>query len=295
MLYGINAHVPTVDDVQRAAELGVKAIRVDFNWWQIQPSPTHFTLSHLLPALNRAEDLGITVLGVLAYTPNWATRKQSIEYPPDNLQDWEDFLVQVFTACKGLVAHWAIWNEPNLKQFFRGDMDDYADLVWAADRARKTCGFPVSLVGPNLSTGGKSNWAKWADRFIRGTHYFNVCSFHIYEPSIGEVLERIEKGKHHKWFRWLHWLVRDWRPIDYYLRRSGLAIWITETGWTANRPKDEPGQAKNYSGLPLLQQHVNGVFTYELADDPWIDKKWGIYRADRTPKAAVSAYSKVTS
>lgn len=108
--------------------LGVKALRVELNWYTVAPAPTSATkpsFEATNPAsynwgqydilLAEAQKLGWQVLlTVTAPAPNWATanHKAPYTYRPDAL-DFQEFMTAVARHYGSEVALYSIWNEPN--------------------------------------------------------------------------------------------------------------------------------------------------------------------------------------
>ena len=108
--------------------LGVKALRVELNWYSVAPAPTSATkpsFEATNPAsynwgqydilLAEAKRLGWQVLlTVTAPVPNWATanHKAPYTYRPD-LLDFQEFMTAVARHYGSEVSLYSIWNEPN--------------------------------------------------------------------------------------------------------------------------------------------------------------------------------------
>jgi hypothetical protein len=108
--------------------LGVKALRVELNWYSVAPAPTSATkpsFEATNPAsynwgqydilLAEAKRLGWQVLlTVTAPVPNWATanHKAPYTYRPDPL-DFQEFMTAVARHYGSEVSLYSIWNEPN--------------------------------------------------------------------------------------------------------------------------------------------------------------------------------------
>jgi hypothetical protein len=108
--------------------LGVKALRVELNWYTVAPAPTSTTKPSFAatnPAsynwgqydvlLEEAQKLGWPVLlTVTAPVPRWATanKKAPYTYRPDPL-DFQEFMTAVALHYGSEVSLYSIWNEPN--------------------------------------------------------------------------------------------------------------------------------------------------------------------------------------
>jgi len=108
--------------------LGVKALRVELNWYSVAPAPTSATKPSFEATnpgnynwgqydvlLSEAKRLGWQVLlTVTAPAPSWATanHKAPYTYRPDPL-DFQEFMTAVARHYGSEVSLYSIWNEPN--------------------------------------------------------------------------------------------------------------------------------------------------------------------------------------
>jgi hypothetical protein len=108
--------------------LGVKALRVELNWYSVAPDPTSTTKPNFEAEnpnsyawgqydflLAEAQKLGWQVLlTVTAPAPSWATanHKAPYTYRPDDL-DFQEFMTAVARHYGSEVSLYSIWNEPN--------------------------------------------------------------------------------------------------------------------------------------------------------------------------------------
>jgi hypothetical protein len=108
--------------------LGVKALRVELNWYSVAPAaasatkpnfeatnPASYNWGQYEILLAEAKRLGWQVLlTVTAPVPNWATanHKAPYTYRPDDL-DFQEFMTAVAHKFASEVSLYSIWNEPN--------------------------------------------------------------------------------------------------------------------------------------------------------------------------------------
>jgi hypothetical protein len=112
--------------------LGVRALRVELNWYTVAPSPTSATkpsFDATNPAnynwgqydalLTAAQQLHWQVLlTVTSPAPSWATSNHKVPYitRPDDL-DFQQFMTAVARHYGSQVSVYSIWNEPNHPAF----------------------------------------------------------------------------------------------------------------------------------------------------------------------------------
>src|SRR5204863_3111949 len=110
---------------------------------------------------------GFRVLLDLAYTPDWAkANAQCVRRHPcqPDLSSWWTFVHAAIDRYTGSAFvsqdYWmggdvafAIWNEPDLLQFFDGGWSAYADVAITATSARDSANPAAVLVVGNMTTG----------------------------------------------------------------------------------------------------------------------------------------------
>jgi hypothetical protein len=111
--------------------LGIKWIRVDFDWSQIQPDNSRsYKWSPYDKVVKAANKHHLKILAMLAYTPPWARSKQCARLNPDEQygqkcspkdpQEFGRFAGTVVARYKSQGLHaWEIWNEPNLTGYWK--------------------------------------------------------------------------------------------------------------------------------------------------------------------------------
>jgi len=130
---GINAHVPAdpiLDDIRHG--LGLRWIRVDFDWFRIQPERSRFDWGATDRVVERSAELGLEVLATLAYTPPWASSRPARPAagdPPAETRSWTDFVRAAVERYRGGVRHFQFWNEPNVPETWNGTMVQYRTAI----------------------------------------------------------------------------------------------------------------------------------------------------------------------
>lgn len=129
------------------ADLGFRRTRAyyTFEWFAAQPEregPINIPVDELVQ-LNRA---GLEPMAVLFGTPQWASTmpegtpgwQRFKKYPPDDMEDWAEYVRAAVEASRDEIVYYEIWNEPN-GHFLHKAPDDprslediYAQLVRTA-------------------------------------------------------------------------------------------------------------------------------------------------------------------
>jgi len=291
--YGINSHVPDNTTLDRISAAGIGWIRVDMNWFQMEPNRDSYNWGFMDSVVNNARARGLEIYATLAYTPAWANGTGNIADPPLDTADWYDFVYDTVSRYRNSVKYWGMWNEPNLEQFFTGNGWQYREWILkpgsqAAKDADPTC----YVLGPELAHLSSTDWPDWMDEAMKagGADYIDIVSHHCYKGNTGyDVFKYLDEDA----FYW-PW---DPPPLMKVLSNLGVAdkpVWLTEVGW-ATDDVSEGDQALYYHQLlwgMLQRDYLDKVFPYEIRDDPNPDvPPWGIIRSDYSPKEAYYTYS----
>jgi hypothetical protein len=304
--FGINAHAPGGAalglEFDRVAQAGIGWVRIDFVWALIEPTPDHLDWSAYDAIVAAAEARGLSVLGILAYTPGWATDAEPLSGPPRSVADWEDFCFRAARRYRGRVLDWEIWNEPNQKAFWSGTRQEYIDrilipgaaAVHAAD-SRARAG------GPALAHLESALWYRWLLEVLQQAGgQLDFATHHLYDSDgPADVTAKLEAptpfgADPSLWDLWSP-SVKEVLTAANWL---GKPFWLDETGW-ASKKIGETKQAANLDGLLAGwasgapgREWLDKVFVYELRDGPpEVDPNgFGLLRADGSPKPAYDAY-----
>ncbi|HSJ73305.1 MAG TPA: cellulase family glycosylhydrolase [Miltoncostaeaceae bacterium] len=200
------------------------------------------------------------------------------------------------------VRHYEIWNEPNLKNFFRfnnsSNIGKYKGLVKAAYTNIKAAN-PNAIViagvgGPRSSGGGGNVSAKiWMDKLVADKSVkFDAYSQHIY-PSRGP---KFTSKSYAKAFPTWDSLQLIYDTLD--KKRKGMKLYVTEAGYTTGPTpfrtvKVSPSQQRTYLrqlfNLPLVKSpRMAAVVWFNLEDN----RNWpgGLLRANGSKKPSYSSF-----
>lgn len=79
--------------------------------------------------LNASQGSGLRLILRVVDTPGWARSNPSGTAPPENMNDFGDFMEVLATRARGKVAGYVIWNEPNLPYEWGGNNPNPAQYV----------------------------------------------------------------------------------------------------------------------------------------------------------------------
>ncbi|GGK61809.1 hypothetical protein [Nocardia camponoti] len=179
--------------MQSAVAPKAPIVRVDLDWWYVEPSRgAALKWDQLDPVVNAAAARGMRVLLVLAYAPPWANGNHGDDkWFPVRDQDWTSIIDRTVAHFGNKVQAYEVWNEPNFVQFGNFGTDRktrYWQLVKLA-YSRVKAGCPSCVVVAGASGAGTvqgstnpnapSVWLDWAYR--NGyRNYFDAVAHHPY-------------------------------------------------------------------------------------------------------------------
>ena len=187
--------------------------------------------------LAQAEDLGVKVLYVFAYTPTWASaRPEEPHYTGAGAQaeakdiaDWRNFVRAVARRYRGRMGAYEVWNEPNAG-FFSGTVEAYEKLLEAAYEVIKK----EDPAAPVLGISGTGGYLEWMEEAFKlgALKYMDVVSVHTYttprSPEEANLVGRYQST---------HELIRKYGDPK--------PVWNTEVGiWQPERERGRPMTAE---------------------------------------------------
>lgn len=266
-------------------------------WAEIQPDAGTWDFSRLDRIVETAKQNGADVLIPLGMPAAWASSKpaepsayrRGEAAPPRNMSDWRAFVKRVAERYKGTVSNYEIWNEPNLKNFFSGSVEDAVSLTCEAKKVLKEVSPDLRLVSPSATSRYGLPWFK---RFLSagGGRCVDIIGYHFYNKH--------EDPESHIDF------IRQVRAEMDAAGIGRLELWNTETGWLISSGKrvlrpdavgfkaaDRVLSANDSEALipRALILHaamgINRFYWYALDND-----MMGLVEPDNTPKSAWYAY-----
>jgi hypothetical protein len=197
-----------------AFQAGARWDRIIFPWSLIQQKgPDSWQELYFSDAAIRAQvQRGVTMVGVMIYTPQWASINPAYGRPVDRPRGlelayndprntWGQFVRKLAARHKGVVDNWIVWNEPDLfepglRYTWDGSYEEYFQLL-------KVAYLNVKEVNPQAKVilGGFSYW--WDKQYNRPPYlaslfevmardpdrqrfgyYFDTVAVHVYNAPL---------------------------------------------------------------------------------------------------------------
>jgi hypothetical protein len=292
--FGINVHLAENDILQKVMDAGIKWIRIDLFWSEMEPAQGVYDFSRVDRVVEFAHQNDLSVLAIFESTPDWANDGKGPNYPADDIASWQHFITTIVKRYQDRVKYWNIWNEPNVPEFFRGGKEVFLEEVFLPGaEAIKNADSSALIVGPELAhlvSAGKE-WSLWLRYLLNNAgDYIDVISHHIYESQAIELLfKKLEGGE----------IINgiEFPSVNQIVRETGnqyKPFWVTETGWDT-WSFSEQKQAEFY--LEMLQtrdekRYPDKIFFYEIIDSSEEGiPPWGILKEALEEKPAYTAYS----
>jgi hypothetical protein len=268
---------------------------------------------------------GIKIIARLDFQPSWARLDGAFNGPPDNYQDFWDF-VSAFTArykpgsAVGSVDAIEIWNEVNLNREWgmqpinQQQAADYVRLLSGAYRAAHTANPQIVVITAGLSPTGVKTAEAWDDveylqwlydAGMKGGVNYDVLGAHgnTQAPEVEVELNSLPAFGHPSfYFR----RVEQLREVQVRNGDANRQIWLLEFGWTADTihpnfawfaVSEEKKAANIVKAFQYAKQNWSpwiGVMTlWTLPDPNWGPDReeywWAIANPDGTARAALTA------
>lgn len=195
-------------------------------WPHLEREKGQWDFRTLDDCVKLASEKGVDLIYTMALTPKWAAaRNDSSPYgdgptaaEPKNLDDWRNFVRTVATRYKGKIQYYEIWNEPNLKHFFSGSIDQLVTLAREAYTIIKEVDPAAKVVSPSLYSDYGA--LPWLDEYFAkgGGNYADIIGAHFYIANDKPPEESLP-------------LIRKVQQVIAKHKLEQKPFWNTETGY----------------------------------------------------------------
>src|SRR5215208_5233452 len=259
------------------AATGARWVRVDMPWsWVEADGPTlehgHGHWGGLDSIVTAADIRGLKVIGIVGFTPEWASDSGELWSYPD-ADAFETFFAAALRRYPQIPA-WELWNEPNFERFSkpRPDAAGFVDFLRSARRARDSVGSRAKLISGGVAPGGDVDVYSWVNQVAMRGGLSLIDGFGIH-PYSG-----VAADDPRSWMMQLENLHGRLAQLG----RPDLPLWLTEYG-APSTPV-----ASGYAPALTEQQQAERLRTaYALASRfDWIENlTWYEYRDSNTGSA----------
>ncbi len=275
-------------DLGLIRDAGFRWVKQDFAWREIEGAAKGaFDWSRPDRIVERAHDgFGLKILARVDRQPGWANPNCTgggEMGPPQNMQDYADFLYAMASRYKGRIAAYSIWNEPNLAREWCNQPPnpaEYVEMLRVAYNAIKSADPNAIVISAGLSpTGGPMPVAMNDVEYLRGMYeamggnsqgYFDMLGAHAPgfkappEVSPDEVEANPDLYGRGRWFTFRR--VEDLRAVMEEYGDGNRRVAILEMGWTTDPRPDSP---YNWHAVTPEQQADYLVRAYQFAKENW--------------------------
>ncbi len=221
-------------------------------WPDLEPLKGQWRFDNLDKSLALAEQHNANVLLTLGLTPRWASARpqepSGYQYgfaaEPNDLEDWRTFVKTVATRYKGRIHIYEVGNEPNVRKFWTGTVDQMLVLTREAHDIIKRIDPTALLVSPSATAGSGT---PWLSEFLSkgGGEYVDIIGYHFYvTPKPPETMVP---------------LVEKVKKIMQQNGAGDKPLWDTETGWFPPSQFDSGELAAAYLARSYLILWAEGV------------------------------------
>ena len=157
------------------------ALLQDDNWHK--RSAPGFRLTYYLRH-RQTHDPACQLIYTMGVTPLWAAKNAEPRFykgtanPPDNLEDWRNYVRAMGRRFSDRIRYWEIWNEADQGFQYHGDVKTIYEMTRIAHEELKAIRSDNLILSPNITVGGLD----FLDEFLKmgGGRYTDVISWHHY-------------------------------------------------------------------------------------------------------------------
>jgi polysaccharide biosynthesis protein PslG len=276
--------------VRLAAEAGFHWLRQEFPWQDIEihgkgdfedrrNGPGHSAWDKYDQVVDLAERYGMELIVRVSTPPSWSRAKGDevgTFAPPDNYEDFGDFVHTLVDRYKGRIKYYQLWNEPNIYPEWGAypiSPEDYTRLLKiGATRAREADPNVVIIAGALASTIELSPAAPPPGNALNDLIYLQ----RMYDAGAAPYFDIMAMQGYGLWSgptdRRMHPRVMNYgRPqfVRDLMVKNGdeeKPIWISEMGWNAV-PENAPDQ--RFGRVTPEQQARYTPLAYDRATSEW--------------------------
>ena len=265
--------------VRMAHDAGIVWAKQEFPWEDIEKRKNQFDWDKYDQIVATFEKYGLQVIARLDRPPAWAHKDKSIpQAPPDDFNDYGDFVDAFVRRYKGRIHYIQVWNEPNVFPEWGNRPVDPAAYVLllkvaytrakAADPNIRVLSAPLAITLGEAWAPGSAQWRAMDDlNYLDALYqagakdYFDILSANAF--GLRSAPEDPPDPQQLNFQR----VALD-RQIMQKYNDTNKAVWINEYGWNAS-PADFPADKLIWGRVTDQQQADYTVRGIQEARDQW--------------------------
>lgn len=102
--------------ISQVNQLDMEWVKVRVDWRLHEPEQGEFEFEPLDQIVTALDATDVNVMFTVTNSPNWARTSQDENGPPDDLNNYFNFVEELATRYEGRVDAYQIWDEPNLRR-----------------------------------------------------------------------------------------------------------------------------------------------------------------------------------
>ncbi len=305
--YGIQAFLywrPEVAerDLQLINDIKFNWVKQGFSWREIEGAGKgQFDWSNADRMMEQIDAHGLNVIARISTQPAWVGGNYPDLGPPDNYQDFADFLTALATRYKGRIDAYQIWNEPNLAREWGNrppSPAEYTELLKVAYQAIKVVDPNAWVITAGLAPTSRDDTVAMPDtKFVQGMYdagadpYFDALGVNgagykvapetdpdvvANDPTLNNNDPSPPEAKRIYCFR--H--IEDVRQVMVQNGDADKRVVVLEFGWTVDPRPESP---YHWYAVSEVEQRDYILRAYKYAQEnwqPWIGVMNLIYLAD---------------
>ncbi len=133
--WGVNIHFthPSPPEVAMLADLGVRFVRMDLFWHEVEREPGRYDFSDYDALVQALDEHGIRLIFILDYGNDLYGGGGAAHATAEGRAAFARFAAKAAAHYRDAGIIWEIWNEPNLDKFWHGTPDAQAYAAVAAE------------------------------------------------------------------------------------------------------------------------------------------------------------------
>ncbi|MBI4429861.1 MAG: cellulase family glycosylhydrolase, partial [Ignavibacteriales bacterium] len=172
-------------DMELLKRSGIGLLRISFGWDAIEEQKDKYSWLFWDDYVKMAvEEYGITLIPYICYTPSWNSTGDSTNFwnhTPKGYEEFGQFTFDLVTRYKKWIKSWELWNEPDIKEYWSGNVQDYARLAKIGSQAvRKADSTAIVVLG---GLAHNTNFTRTLFRDLGISPFVDVVNMHNYNET----------------------------------------------------------------------------------------------------------------